>query len=151
MVAGRNAAGAFSNHLMVTLKRQGRSVLTAPAILVVDDEAMITAMLDLELADAGYAVRVANTGHEAMAALDDSGQSFTAVITDINMGDSPDGWTVARHGREANPDLPVIYMTGAAAAEWPAHGVPRSILVAKPFVVSQIVTALATLLNKASP
>jgi hypothetical protein len=45
------------------------------------------------------------------------------------------------------PDLPVIYMTGAAAAEWPAEGVPKSILLEKPFAPAQLVTAVAQLLN----
>jgi hypothetical protein len=27
------------------------------------------------------------------------------------------------------PDLPVVYMTGGSAAEWPAEGVPKSILL----------------------
>jgi hypothetical protein len=39
-------------------------------------------------------------------------------------------------------------MTGAAAAEWPAEGVPKSILLEKPFVPAQLVTAVAQLLNK---
>lgn len=55
----------------------------------------------------------------------------------------------ARHARELHPDLPVVYITGGAGNEWTSLGVPGSVLVPKPFVATQIVTALSTLLNKA--
>lgn len=122
----------------------------ALVVLIVDDEIVIAELLQLELADAGYDVLVANDGDWAKAILGDKKAGVAALVTDINMGIGPDGWAVARHGREINPDLPVIYMTGGAAAEWPVHGVPRSVLVPKPFVVSQVITALASLLNTAS-
>jgi hypothetical protein len=40
-----------------------------------------------------------------------------------------DGWQVAHRARELNPAIPVIYMTGAAAADWYANDVPKSILL----------------------
>lgn len=117
------------------------------AVLVVDDETLIAETLRLALEDAGFAVAVADDGDGAIAILDDPAHAICALVTDVNMGDSPDGWAVARRAREIDPDMPVVYMTGAAAADWPVYGVPRSILVAKPFVTGQIVTALATLRN----
>jgi len=60
------------------------------------------------------------------------------------------GWDVAKRARELNGMLPVIYMTGAAAGDWPSNGVPNSVLVAKPFAPAQIVTAVTHLLNSAS-
>jgi len=117
------------------------------AVLVVDDEQLIADLIQDALQDAGFEVLVANDGDWAMAMLDDRAMTFAALVTDINIGGGPDGWAVARHSREVNPALPVVYMTGAAADEWPVHGVPQSILVCKPFVTGQIVTALATLLN----
>ena len=125
-------------------------MLSALVVLVVDDEIAIADLLQLELIDAGYDVLVANDGDWAKAMLADPKTGIAALVTDVNMGGGPDGWAVARHAREVNSDLPVIYMTGGAAAEWPIHGVPRSVLVPKPFVVSQVITALATLLNTAS-
>jgi hypothetical protein len=41
-------------------------------------------------------------------------------------------------------------MTGAAAEEWGAHGVPNSILLTKPFAPAQLVTAVSQLLNAGS-
>jgi hypothetical protein len=45
----------------------------------------------------------------------------------------------------------VIYMTGAAADQWPVQGVPNSILLAKPFAPAQLVTAISQLLNTGGP
>ena len=99
------------------------------------------------LADAGYEVVVANCGRDATAVLDDPSQRVAGLITDINMGGGPNGWEVARHARVRDPGLPVVYMTGAAAGEWAAHGVPCSILVDKPFVTGQLITVISTLLD----
>ena len=73
-------------------------------------------------------------------------------MTDINLGgDKLSGWEVARHAREINPDFPVIYMSGDSAEEWASQGVPRSIMLAKPFAPAQLVTAVAQLLNAGTP
>ncbi|ESY04072.1 hisitidine kinase [Mesorhizobium sp. LNJC399B00] len=53
---------------------------------------------------------------------------------------------MGRHLRGANPTMPVIYMSGDGADDWPS-GVPNSLMITKPFVMPQIITGLATLLN----
>jgi hypothetical protein len=40
-------------------------------------------------------------------------------------------------------------MSGDSAFEWHAQGVPGSVMIQKPFVMAQIVTALSQLLNQA--
>ena len=62
-----------------------------------------------------------------------------------------DGWEVAQHAREIEPDFPVVYMSGAAAADWTSIGVPNSIMLAKPFAPAQLLTAVSNLLNSATP
>ena len=57
------------------------------------------------------------------------------------------GWEVAQAAREIDPVFPMIYMTGAAAGDWPSRGVPNSILLEKPFAPAQLVTAVSQLLN----
>jgi DNA-binding response OmpR family regulator len=57
------------------------------------------------------------------------------------------GWDVARHARERNPQIAVVYVTGDSAAEWAAQGVPKSQLVPKPFAAAQLVAAVTALLN----
>ncbi len=38
-------------------------------------------------------------------------------------------------------------MSGDSAYDWSANGVPESIMLRKPFVFAQLITALTTLLN----
>ena len=60
------------------------------------------------------------------------------------------GWQVAKAAREIDSAFPIVYMTGAAAGDWPSHGVPNSILLEKPFAPAQLVTAVSQLLNAGS-
>jgi DNA-binding response OmpR family regulator len=115
-------------------------------LLLVDDEALVRMTIQEALEDAGFDVRPAASGSEAMALLDAEPHSFAAVITDVNLGEIS-GWDVARHARELRPTMPVVYVTGDSAGQWAVQGVPKSVLVEKPFAPAQIVTAVAGLLN----
>jgi DNA-binding LytR/AlgR family response regulator len=83
-----------------------------------------------------------------MAILDkpDSG-AIRALVTDIDLGGKVSGWNLARRARELNPNLAIVYMTGASGDPWAASGAPNSILVTKPFAPAQIVTAVSQLFN----
>jgi len=118
-------------------------------LLLVEDESLILGMLESELTEAGFKVVTANTGAQAFAELDDGATELRAVITDIKLGAGADGWQVSRRARELVPEMPILYLTGDSAQEWSSRGVPGSVLIAKPFVLAQVVTALATLLNEA--
>ncbi len=120
----------------------------AVVILVAEDDSVSRAVLAESLHDAGYEVIEAADGHEAMAKLEERGKTLSGLVTDIRMGDGPDGWHVARHARELNPFLPIVYMSGDSAADWNALGVPHSVIVQKPFAPSQIVVALGTLATR---
>lgn len=41
-------------------------------------------------------------------------------------------------------------MTGDRAKKWIAHGVPNSVLITKPFVLTQVIVALSNLINRVS-
>jgi DNA-binding NtrC family response regulator len=119
-------------------------------VLLVDDEASIRDLLQLSLEEGGYAVTIAESGAAAMAILNQTHAQCLALITDVDMGPGgPKGWEVAKHARELNPDMPVIYMTGASGHEWEVNGVPNSMLLVKPFAPAQVVTAVSQLLNAA--
>jgi len=45
--------------------------------------------------------------------------------------------------------MPVVDMSGDSASEWSSKGVPNSLMVAKPFAPTQVITAVSTLFNKA--
>jgi CheY-like chemotaxis protein len=123
-------------------------VNTAVKILIVEDNSLIQHLLEDILTDGGYAVRAASTGEEAIALLDEIGKDFQALITDVNLAPGQlTGWDVARHARESTADLPIIYITGASAHEWASKGVPKSMLMQKPFAPAQVVTAVSQLIN----
>jgi CheY-like chemotaxis protein len=116
-------------------------------LLLVEDDDSVRSLLEDAFQEGGFEVTLANDGHEAVEALESGKEDIRGLITDINLGDGPDGWDVARRGRELNPSLPVVYMSGAAGHEWASKGVPHSTLVAKPFAPAQLITAISTLLN----
>lgn len=118
----------------------------APVLLYVEDEALIQHMLVTDLEDAGFAVLVANNGTEALALLESKAENLHGLITDINLGDGPDGWEVARKARELRSGLPVVYVSAASEHEWTSQGVPASLMIAKPFVPAQVVVAISSLL-----
>ena len=117
-----------------------------PTVLVVDDEALIAHTVETSLQDAGFEVVVAATGEEAIALIERQAE-ICGLITDVNLGSGISGFDVARCARELMPELPVIYMTGHNAAEWSSQGVPNSVLLHKPFVGAQVITAISSLLN----
>jgi CheY-like chemotaxis protein len=116
-------------------------------VLVVDDEALIQQLVATPLEEAGFKVVVASNGDQATVSLQND--PVRAVVTDIDLKDKLTGWDVARRARELHPGIPVVYKTGANADEWTAQGVPDSLLIAKPFVPAQMVTAVSQLLNAA--
>jgi DNA-binding response OmpR family regulator len=118
-------------------------------LLLVEDDELLHPSLEDALNEGGFDVKLAKNGAEGLLMLESHKGALRGLITDINLGKGPDGWEVARHAREVIPDLPVVYMSGASAHEWTSHGVPHSILVAKPFALAQIVTAISGLINAA--
>ena len=106
-------------------------------------------MVEDALKEAGFAVKTASRGEDAIRMLEDPDAAFRALVTDIDLADNKGrGWEVAKRGRQINGELPVVYVTGGGANDWTSHGVPNSVLVAKPFAAAQVVTAVSQLLNQ---
>jgi CheY-like chemotaxis protein len=118
-------------------------------VLLVDDEPLIQDLLRSALEDGGFSVVLAGTDEEALAALEArAARDFAGVITDVNLRSQRTGWDVARRARQLCPTLPILYVTGDSEHDWPAQGVPSSMVIPKPFAPAQVVVALATLINK---
>lgn len=117
-------------------------------ILIVEDDALLQLELEGTLHDGGYVTETASSGETAIAKLQEH-REIRALLTDINLTGQKTGWDVARHARELFPDLPVVYVTSVSADEWTSQGVPKSILIQKPFAPAQITTAVSQLLNAA--
>ena len=73
---------------------------TSVLVFLVEDDDLLRDLLQEALADGGFAIATALTGEEAMALLDKSGQSYSALITDIRLPGKLTGWDIARHARE---------------------------------------------------
>jgi DNA-binding response OmpR family regulator len=122
-----------------------------PAILIIEDDQEIQAIVEEALTDGGFESTIAGSGEEAVGLLKSDGVKYRALVTDIDLPGRLDGWEIARLAREIDPTFPIVYMTGAAADDWPSMGVPNSILLNKPFAPAQLVTAVSQLLNTGSP
>jgi CheY-like chemotaxis protein len=121
--------------------------MSVGAILLVEDEALIRLDVETELQEGGFEVVSVANAEQALAAFDAQPTKFKGLVTDIRLGSGKSGWEIARHLRQATPNIPVVYMSGDSAVHWDAEGVPESIMINKPFFVQQIATALSTLLN----
>jgi DNA-binding response OmpR family regulator len=119
-------------------------------ILVVEDEPVIQDMVCEALSEGGFGTEMASSGDAAVKLLEGNEGKYRALITDIHLGGKSMGWDVAKRARELDQEIPVIYMTGAGAAKWRSHGVPKSLLLDKPFAPAQVVTAVSQLLNGVS-
>lgn len=116
-------------------------------VLVVDDEALVADIVESALREAGFEVIVALSGEEAVTILEKQTDTIKGLVTDVNLGKGMSGFDLGHRTRELLPELPVLYVTGDSAHKWPSQGVPNSVLIPKPFVTAQIVTALSSLLN----
>lgn len=118
----------------------------APVLLYVEDELITRDLVEASLREAGYEVLTASNGSQALDLLGKPEGALRGLITDINLGDGPDGWEVARKARELASGLPVVYVSGASDGDWTSRGVPNSVMVAKPFAPAQVVVAISSLL-----
>ncbi len=128
-----------------------RHAMDAIAILLVEDEPLLALDVESSLTEAGFTVTAASSGQQALEVLSSMKVPFSAVVTDIRLGMGPDGWAVGKRAREHMPHIPVVYMSGDSAADWTSMGVPESVMLSKPMALSQIVVALANLMNARQP
>jgi two-component system NtrC family sensor kinase len=89
--------------------------VTNERILVVDDEAKIVRLCVEVLTLHGYTAQGTTSGREAIARLEAEarlqGEGFHLLVVDIKMPDV-DGLTVLRRGREMDPHLAAVVITG---------------------------------------
>ncbi len=125
-----------------------------PAVLVVEDEAVIRKMLRRALEGRGFRVETANDGAAALEVL--ARQAFDLVLSDLAMPGA-DGLVVARAVRRRSPATKMVLMTGYGELyrqvrdDWDAGEAPVDALVSKPFAWSELFTLLESLLPAARP
>jgi CheY-like chemotaxis protein len=114
----------------------------AKTVLVIEDEGAIAEMLAMLLGDAGYTVRVARSGPEALAAVQ---ERMPDLIT-LDLGlPGLDGPRVLRALRQ-NGGAPVVVISGypeqLPAADWAL----AAAVIAKPFDIDDMLASVAGLL-----
>jgi signal transduction histidine kinase/ActR/RegA family two-component response regulator len=120
------------------------------AILVVEDEDALRALVVDIVRAAGYRVIEAADATEAAAAFESDGGGVALLVTDVVMpGES--GVALARRLRATRPDLPVLFMSGYTAGEIgidpEASGIDG--FLPKPFTVEALQTRVAQMLEQA--
>ncbi|QSQ27023.1 sigma-54-dependent Fis family transcriptional regulator [Pyxidicoccus parkwayensis] len=120
------------------------------AVLVVDDEESVRTFLSELLGSAGYQVRSAASGAQALEML--SGGSFDAVLLDVVMPEMS-GLEVLRRYRGAGGTAPVIVLSALAGADDAVRAMKMgaSDYLAKPFGNDELQDALARALGTRAP
>ena len=106
-------------------------------ILVVDDEEIIRDMLFDTLTQAGYTVKTAKDGSDAIAQI--GNESFDIVITDIKMPDIG-GMGLLIRVRRTNPNVCVLLMTAYGTIKSAINAIKLGAhdYICKPFELSKM-------------
>ena len=118
-------------------------------ILIIDDDAMVTKLLTFLLTDAGYTV----------SALTDPRQTRNFLLTDAVdlilldvMMPYIDGYALAVETRRANPDIPIIFLTGRTTVDDKVEGFGHGAddYIAKPFEPTELLARVQAVLRRYS-
>jgi two-component system, cell cycle sensor histidine kinase and response regulator CckA len=118
-------------------------------LLVVDDDALMRSATARLLRSAGYRVRTAGSGAEALELVAGPEGLPSLVVTDVVMR-AMGGRAVAQALRERAPDLPVLYVSGYASGALGDEELsrPRTAFLAKPFTPDEILSEVRGLLDR---
>jgi two-component system cell cycle sensor histidine kinase/response regulator CckA len=118
------------------------------SILVAEDEPAVLTLIERVLSSAGYTVRSASTGSEAMAIVGADGGDIDLLVSDAVMPGMA-GMELARQLRIERPGLPILFVSGWAgeAFERDWAGEAAVDLLLKPFEVGELLERVGRLLE----
>ena len=119
-------------------------------VLLVEDEELISEMMDEALSDSGFQVCVAADANEALEHLAE-GFEPDVLFTDIHLPGDMDGSLLAFAARRLRPGLPVVYASTASDAVENIRTVPGSVFVPKPYSPRNICSLLARMIAAPVP
>ncbi|SDS26866.1 two-component system, OmpR family, response regulator [Actinoplanes derwentensis] len=119
-------------------------------VLVVDDEPNISALLSATLRLVAFDVRVAESGHGALLAVQEFEPDL--IVLDVMLPDL-DGIEVARRLRAAGHRVPVLFLTARDAVEDRILGLSAGAddYVTKPFSLEEVVLRIRAILRRSQP
>jgi DNA-binding response OmpR family regulator len=126
--------------------------LGQPVILVVDDEPSILKYIEHVLQLANYRVVTATTVQEVWEILERRQPKIELVLTDIVMPGSVDGMELAERIHQLDPDLHVLFITGALSETDPRTMmmVEKQQLLRKPFFPKELIDFVGAQLHRES-
>ena len=121
----------------------------APSILVVEDEGSIASFVSLYLKNAGYTVRTASTGSEALSQV--AAQMPGLIVLDLMLPDI-DGIEVCKRIRQSS-DVPILMLTARDEDVDKIIGleVGADDYLTKPFNPRELVARVKSILRRATP
>src|SRR4051812_30817862 len=114
---------------------------THRGILLVEDEAAIAELLRRVLVRAGYSVRIASDGIQALAAL--AGDRPALLILDLILP-GMSGYTILEHIAQQQIAMPIVIITGNPLYHDSLHHAGIRHILIKPFRIEELLDALAT-------
>jgi CheY-like chemotaxis protein len=120
--------------------------ITAPVVLLVEDEYLVRDMIAYELTLAGFEVLEAASAEDALGLLSQR-ERIDLLFTDIRLP-GKNGWQLAEDVRVVHSNIPIIYATGYSDLRIPLS---HSKFLQKPYRPSQVLQAAADLGIKPSP
>ena len=118
------------------------SVKEPKRLLFVDDEEGIRVTLSAILQARGFNVTVAASVQEAIQAIEN--RKFDVLLSDLNIGELGDGFTVVRAIRKVNPRCVAVILTGYPDFETAVRGIHEKIddYITKPADIDSLVATL---------
>ena len=120
---------------------------TGQRLLVIEDDAAIARLLELELEEAGYRVEVAGTGADGLAAMERERPDL--VVLDVRLPDM-DGLTVCRQARRGGQTMPILMLTALDRVGDRVVGLDAGAddYLAKPFAIEEVLARLRALTRR---
>lgn len=124
---------------------------TRKTVLIAEDEAAFRVVLAEALGDAGYRVKEAGDGVEALVTLNRCKATIDVLVTDINMP-GLDGYRLIGAALDLRPALRVVMVTGYTNATAPKLDSTASIpIFYKPVLIDDLVNAVGEVLRQPPP
>jgi DNA-binding NtrC family response regulator len=121
-------------------------------VLIVEDEIPLLILAESDLQAAGYETVSAASVAEALAVINDAEQKIDLLLTDLGLGDEPDGGLeIGQAAAKSRPGLPVVYTTGRGVTDGMIKlFVEPNRFLSKPYTREQLFTAVADALRSTS-